>query len=52
MGFSGVRAVILLGVLLGLIVAVTHFNFPGWFVPIGLLATAAILKKSEQRASS
>src|SRR5262245_52773854 len=52
MGFSGIRAVILIAVLLALIVAVTKFDFPGWFVPVGLLATAAILKGAEQRASS
>ena len=52
MGFSGVRALILIGVLVVLVVAVTKFDFPGWFLPVGLLATAAILKGSEQRASS
>ena len=52
MGFSGVRALILIAVLLVLVVAVSKFDMPGWFVPVGLLASAAILKGSEQRASS
>ena len=52
MGFSGARAMILIAVLLVLVFAVSKFGFPGWFVPVGLLATAAVLKGTEQRASS
>jgi hypothetical protein len=30
MGFSGVRALILVGILIGLIILVTNFDLPGW----------------------
>jgi len=52
MGFSGVRAVILLGILVVLVVAVTKFDLPGWLLPVGLILSGAVLKRSEQRASS
>jgi hypothetical protein len=52
MSFSGLRAVVLVGVLIGLVVAVTKFDLPGWFVPIGLLITAAALKNSEKAVSN
>ena len=51
MGFSGLRAVILIAVLIGLILAVTKLGLPGWFLPVGLIATGVILKGAEQRAS-
>ena len=51
MGFSGIRAVILIAVLIGLVVAVTKFDLPGWLLPVGLIASAAILKGAEQKAS-
>ena len=52
MGFSGIRAVILIAVLLALVIGVSKFDLPGWFVPVGLLATGAILRNAEQRASN
>jgi hypothetical protein len=52
MGFSGVRALILIAVLVVLIVAVTKFDLPGWLLPVGLVGTAALLKNKEKAASS
>ena len=52
MGFSGERAVILVGVLVVLVVAVTKFDLPGWLLPVGLILSGAVLKRAEQRASS
>ena len=51
MSFSGMRAVILVGVLVLLGVAVFKFDLPGWLLPVGLIATGVILKGAEQRAS-
>jgi hypothetical protein len=51
MGFSGMRAVILVAVLIVLIVAVTKFDLPGWLLPVGLIASAALLKNAEKAAS-
>jgi hypothetical protein len=50
MGFSGIRAVILIVVLIGLVLAVTRFDLPGWILPVGLLLSAAALKGSEKKA--
>ena len=52
MGFSGLRAVIMIAVLVVLVVAVTKFDLPGWLLPVGLLVSGVILKNSEQRAAS
>jgi hypothetical protein len=52
MGFSGMRAAILIAVLIGLILAVTRFDLPGWILPVGLLLTAALLKGTERKASA
>ena len=52
MSFSGLRAVVLVAVLIGLVVAVTKFDLPGWLVPVGLLVTGVVLKKSEKAASN
>jgi hypothetical protein len=51
MGFSGMRAVLLAGVFVVLLVAVTKFDLPGWLLPLGLIISAAALKNAEQRAS-
>jgi hypothetical protein len=51
MGFSGVRALILVGILIGLIVMVTKFNFPGWFVAVGIVLAGALLKGWEKKSS-
>ena len=50
MGFSGIRAVILIVVLIGLVLAVTKFGLPGWILPVGLLVAAGALKGSEKKA--
>jgi uncharacterized integral membrane protein len=51
MGFSGIRAIIMVAVLIVLAVAVTKFNFPGWLLPVGLLTTGVLLKGAEKSAS-
>jgi hypothetical protein len=50
MGFSGIRAVILIAVLIVLVLAVTNFDMPGWILPVGLLVAAGALKGSEKKA--
>ena len=52
MGFSGIRAVILLVVLVVLVLGVSRLDLPGWIVPVGLIGSAAGLKAWEKRASS
>ena len=52
MGFSGIRAIIMVVVLVCLAVAVTKFDLPGWLLPVGLVATGAAMKAWEKRASS
>jgi len=52
MGFSGIREVILIVVLVGLVLAVTKFDFPGWTLPVGLILTAGLLKGAERKASA
>jgi hypothetical protein len=52
MGFSGIRAVILIVVLVGLVLAVTKLHLPGWILPVGLLLTAGLLKGAEKKASA
>ena len=52
MGFSGMRALIMGGILIALIIAVTKFELPGWLLPVGLLLSGAVLRKSEESASS
>jgi hypothetical protein len=52
MGFSGMRAVILIVVLIALVLGTTKFGLPGWFVPVGLILAAVALKGAEKRASS
>jgi hypothetical protein len=51
MGFSGIRAVILLVVLVGLVLGVSRLDLPGWSVPVGVLGTAALLRAWEKRVS-
>jgi hypothetical protein len=52
MGFSGSRAIIMIGVLVVLVVAVTKFELPGWLLPVGLIATGALPKGAEKAASN
>jgi len=51
MGFSGSRAIILVAVFVVLLLAVTRLGLPGWLLPVGLLATGALLKNAEKSAS-
>jgi hypothetical protein len=51
-GFSGMRAVILIVVLVVLVLGVTKFGLPGWLLPVGLLLTAGTLKGAEKKASA
>lgn len=50
MGFSGIRAVILIVVLIGLLLGVVKLGLPGWTLPVGLLVAAGALKGSEKKA--
>ena len=50
MGFSGIRAVILIVVLIALMIGVAKLGLPGWTLPVGLLLSAAALKGSEKKA--
>ena len=50
MGFSGIRAVILMVVLIALVLGVVKLGLPGWILPVGLLVTAGALKGSEKKA--
>jgi hypothetical protein len=52
MSFSGLRAIILLAVFISLVLAVSRLGLPGWIVPVGLLVTGVVLKKSEKAASN
>ena len=52
MSFSGLRAVVLVAVLIGLVLAVTKFDLPGWIVPVGLLVTGVALKNTEKAVSN
>jgi hypothetical protein len=52
MGFSGIRAVILIVVFVVLLLGVTKLDLPGWLLPVGLLLTAGVLKGAEKKASA
>lgn len=51
-GFSGIRAIILVAVLIVLLLGVTRFDLPGWILPVGLIAAGVVLKAWESRSSS
>jgi hypothetical protein len=51
-GFSGIRAVILIVVFVVLLLGVTKLDLPGWLLPVGLLLTAGVLKGAEKKASA
>ena len=51
MGFSGIRAVILIVVLVGSLWLVNRFDLPGWIVPLTLVIGGALLKGWEKQAS-
>jgi hypothetical protein len=52
MGFSGIRAILMIAVFVVLLLAVTKLGLPGWLLPVGLIATGALLKNAEKAASS
>jgi hypothetical protein len=43
MGFSGMRAVIMVVMFVALILAVTKLDMPGWILPVGLIVTGILL---------
>jgi len=51
MSFSGVRALVLIAVLVVLVLGMSRFHLPGWIIPIGLLVTAGALKGKQKRVS-
>jgi hypothetical protein len=51
-GFSGIRAIIMVAVLIILLLGVIRFDLPGWLLPVGLIAAGVVLKAWEKRASS
>ena len=52
MGFSGLRALIMVAVLVVLVLGVTTYDLPGWLLPVGLIGAVVLLKAWESRASS
>lgn len=51
MGFSGMRAVILVVVFVGLFFAVSKFHLPNWTPVVGLMIAAVLLRGAENKAS-
>jgi len=51
MGFSGIRAVILIVVLVGSLWLVNRFDLPGWIVPVCLVVSGVLLKGWENQAT-
>jgi hypothetical protein len=52
MSFGGIRAIILVVVLIGLVLGVTKLGLPGWTLPVGLILTGVLLKGTEKKASA
>ena len=52
MGFSGIRAVILIVLLVVLLLGVTRLGLPGWMLPVGLIVAALLLKGSEKKSAA
>jgi hypothetical protein len=50
MGFSGLRAVLMIVALVALIVAVSKFDLPGWIIPVGLIVVGVTVRRRERRA--
>ena len=44
MGFSGVRALIMVVILIALVLAVTKLGLPGWILPVGLIVSGIVVK--------
>lgn len=47
MGFSGVQALTMFGILVGLVALVGTFDLPGWIVPLGLVASGSVVNGEE-----
>ncbi len=52
MGFSGIRALIMVVVLVGLLLGVVKLDLPGWTLPVGLIVAGVLMKAWEKRAST
>jgi len=52
MGFSGIRAVILIALLVVLLLGITRFDLPGWILPVGLITGGALLKGWEKKSTA
>ena len=50
--FSGIRAVILIVMLVVLVLGVTKSGLLGWLLPVGLLFMARTPKRAEKKASA
>jgi hypothetical protein len=48
MGFSGIRAVLMIVALVLLVVVVSKFDLPGWIIPVGLIVAGVVVR--EKRA--
>ncbi|HXU89439.1 MAG TPA: hypothetical protein VFQ62_11355 [Methylomirabilota bacterium] len=48
MGFSGIRAVVMIVALVLLVVVVSKFDLPGWIIPVGLIVAGVVVR--EKRA--
>ena len=44
MGFSGVRALVMIAILIGLVLMVTKLDMPGWILPVGLIVSGILVK--------
>jgi hypothetical protein len=44
MGFSGVRALIMIVLFVALLLAVTKLDLPGWILPVGLITGGVLVK--------
>ena len=52
MGFSGVRALTMIVLLVALGAGVFKFGLPGWILPVGLLVGGTLLKGWETKSTT
>jgi hypothetical protein len=52
MGFSGIRAVIMLVFLGILVLAIAKLDLPGWILPVGLIVAGIAMNVKVPRASA
>jgi hypothetical protein len=52
MGFSGIRAVLMIALLFVLVIGVTRFDLPGWIVPVGFITGGVLLKGWEKKSTA